>query len=117
MPFFVILAALPAALAVQLGISVCGYVMADHVDKRRLERLMKTAQMVGLAGAEKLDDAVRAAFNGKGLEVYESLDIGGVRYKVTSEQRKILHQLLEQQDDAKLIILLAKVAIQSAPAN
>ena len=116
MPLFFILAAIPAALTVQFGVSVCGYAVMDHLDRRRLARLMKTACMVGLAGADNLDQAVRTAFEGKGLGIYEPIEIGGTLYGVTGEQRKLLHQLLEQGDDEKLIILLAKIALQTPPA-
>jgi hypothetical protein len=116
MPFFFILAALPAAGAMQFGMAIVSWVSEKHAHDARTRRLLEEVQMVGaVPGAEqRLAVGVRKLFDGKGTSHFRSVSLGGIPCRATDEQMDLLNEALEGADDNKVRTLLALIVAQGA---
>jgi hypothetical protein len=115
MPFLFILAALPAAAALDAALSVAAWQSEKHIKDMRARRLMAGVMLNSAqsGAAERIAAAVRKEFDGKGTSPYKPVTIGGVAYFATDEQVDLLNEALEEPGDARALLLLMQIRQQT----
>jgi hypothetical protein len=113
---FVVLAALPAAAAVQSVLVAAGWAVERRKKMREMAKLMGyVAQSPGCP--ERVAAVVTARFGAEGVSPFRAVTIGDSVYLATDAQVDMVSEALERGDNAGAYALLAQIYNQTAAAS
>ena len=114
---FVVLAAVPAAVAVQAALTAAGWTVER---RRKMKKQAELMRMVTLSATpdmkERTAEVVRSRFGKDGVSPFRAVTIGDGTYLATDAQVDLVSEALERGDDAGAYALLAQIYSQTMDA-